>query len=54
MNTTENDIQKQMILVQQIVAPLTPEQQQLLKDTIIYGVWGDGTENFLTLQDQSP
>lgn len=47
MNTTENDIQKQMILVQQIVAPLTPEQQQLLKDTIIYGVWGDGTENFL-------
>lgn len=33
--------------VEEIVSVLTKEQQQLLKDTINYGSWGDGTEDFL-------
>jgi len=33
--------------VQEIVSVLTPEQQQLLKDTINYGSWGDGEMEFL-------
>lgn len=30
-----------------VVSLLTDEQQQLLKDTINYGAWGDGDFNFL-------
>lgn len=30
-----------------VVSALTDEQQQLLKDTINYGAWGDGDFNFL-------
>lgn len=30
-----------------VVSVLTEEQQQLLKDTINYGAWGDGDFNFL-------
>lgn len=33
--------------VELIVSVLTEEQQQLLKDTINYGAWGDGDFNFL-------
>lgn len=33
--------------VEKIVSVLTDEQKQVLKDTIIYGQWGDGTELFL-------
>ncbi len=33
--------------VKEIVSVLTTEEQQLLKDTIIYGGWGDSETNFL-------
>ena len=33
--------------VKEIVSILTEEQQQLLKDTIIYGGWGDSDTEFL-------
>lgn len=33
--------------VQEIVSVLTEEQQQLLKDTINYGAWGDADMEFL-------
>ena len=33
--------------VKEIVAVLTAEQQQLLKDTINYGAWGDADNTFL-------
>ena len=33
-------------LIQQIEASLTDEQQQLLKDTINFGFWGDGSYDF--------
>lgn len=33
--------------VELVVSVLTDEQQQLLKDTINYGAWGDGDFNFL-------
>lgn len=33
--------------VKAMVAVLTEEQQQLLKDTIVYGTWGDTTETFI-------
>lgn len=33
--------------VKAMVAVLTEEQQQLLKDTIVYGSWGDTTETVL-------
>lgn len=33
--------------VQEIVSVLTDEQKQLLKDTIIYGAWGDADNEFL-------
>lgn len=33
--------------VEEIVSVLTPEQQQLLKDTIIYGSWGDADYEFI-------
>mgnify|MGYP003301903276 CR=1 FL=1 len=34
--------------VKEIVSVLTEEQQQLLKDTIRYGCWGDSDYEFLT------
>ena len=34
--------------VEEIVSVLTAEQQQLLKDTIRYGSWGDADYEFLT------
>lgn len=34
--------------VEEIVSVLTSEQQQLLKDTIRYGSWGDADYDFLT------
>lgn len=34
--------------VEEIVSVLTAEQQQLLKDTIRYGYWGDADYEFLT------
>ena len=34
-------------LIQQIEASLTDEQQQLRKDTINFGFWGDGSYEFL-------
>nr|DAE85865.1 MAG TPA: hypothetical protein [Bacteriophage sp.] len=34
--------------VEEIVSVLTTEQQQLLKDTIKYGSWGDASYEFLT------
>lgn len=33
--------------VKSIVSVLTEEQQQLLKDTIRFGAWGDGDQEFL-------
>lgn len=33
--------------VKEIVSVLTTEEQQLLKDTIIYGSWGDADMEFL-------
>lgn len=33
--------------VNEIISVLTTEEQQLLKDTIIYGAWGDSETNFL-------
>ena len=33
--------------VKEVVAVLTDEERQLLKDTINYGCWGDGEERFL-------
>lgn len=33
--------------VEEIVSVLTAEQQQLLKDTLNYGSWGDGTYDFI-------
>lgn len=33
--------------IEQIVSILTEEQQQLLKDTIRHGFWGDATDFFL-------
>lgn len=33
--------------VEEIVSVLTEEQKQLLKDTIVYGCWGDSETNFL-------
>lgn len=33
--------------VEEIVSVLTPDQQQLLKDTIRYGAWGDADYAFL-------
>lgn len=43
MKTIE-DVKKEMEV-------LTPEQQQLLKDTINYGCWGDSEYEFLKTQD---
>ena len=33
--------------IENIVSVLTPDEQQLLKDTINYGGWGDGEMEFL-------
>lgn len=33
--------------VQNVVSVLNEQQQQLLKDTIKYGCWGDSTYEFL-------
>lgn len=39
--------------VNEIVSVLTEEQQQLLKDTIRFGCWGDGEVNFLNEAGES-
>ena len=49
MKTTENT---QMQLVNEIVSVLTPDEQQLLKDTIIHGFWGDADYEFLTEENE--
>lgn len=36
-----------MNTVEEVVSVLTDEQKQLLKDTIIHGVWGDSEYEFL-------
>ncbi len=41
------DTKKTIEEVVKELSVLTADEQQLLKDTIIYGSWGDGSETFL-------
>lgn len=43
----ENAQQLSIQQVEEIVSVLKPIQQQLLKDVILYGSWGDGDMSFL-------
>ena len=46
----ENAQQLSIQQVEEIVSVLKPIQQQLLKDVILYGSWGDGTGNMLFIR----
>lgn len=43
---------EEMMKVIEIVSVLTPDEQQLLKDTIIHGIWGDSESEFLTEENE--